>query len=252
MPREKISLSRTTKKLSDLKFLLVGSSGCGKTHFCGTYTKGPLHVYSFDPHGHLTLLKSENKAITVDSFLDTDLDKAQAYRNFATTWNKDLAEGYFQQLADQNGILVLDSLSTLSQAIMDEVLRTAKIEKPSLKIISQDLWGQQSQIIKHVIREVNALPCMAIMTAHEELVTDSSGTTKYYPLTTGKLKTQIGLYFSEIYCFRNVGRERRLDFHPDSTHPVQKTRIFPETMSGITNPSLDKLVEQYMLEAVPS
>lgn len=251
MARERTQLSTMTKSPSDLKFLLVGPSGCGKTHFLGTYTAGPIHVYCFDPKGHLTLLKSKNPNITIDQLIDEDLDKAEAYRNFAKTWNKDASEGLFKYLAENNGILAVDSLSTMSQAILDEVLRTARLDKPGLKIISQDLWGQQSQIIKHTIREFNALPCMGVMTAHEELVTDSNGVTRYYPLTTGKLKTQIGLYFSEIYCFRNVGKERRLDFHPDSTHPVQKTRIFPETMSGITNPSLDTLVQKYLTAEMP-
>ena len=50
------------KRKFDLKFLLTGNSGSGKTHFTATYTKGPIHYYMFDRGGEKTVEKIAGKS----------------------------------------------------------------------------------------------------------------------------------------------------------------------------------------------
>ena len=108
------------------------------------------------------------------------------------------------------------------------------------------------RFLKHIIREINALPCCAIMTAHEELIQDkNTGAVKYFPLVTGKLRTQIGLYFSEVYTLSVAGSKRTVTFKPSGERPAQKTRIYKEDVGSIVNPTMDKIIESYMLNPIP-
>lgn len=241
--RERTALANLSPAQVPLKFLLVGTSGSGKTHLIGTYTQGPIHVYSFDPGGILTLKKSANPNITYDEFIDQDIEIAKAYTAFAKTWNSDQKEGLFQDLAKSNGILVIDSLSTLSQAALDYVVMMEKLAGKKVDIISPKLWGQQMVIIKQVIRELNALPCMAICTAHELIMKDeAAGTIRYYPLVTGNLRDQVGLYFSEVYGLSQTKKGTTITFFPSYARPVLKTRIFRSLQESLDNANLDTII----------
>jgi len=50
-------------KSFNIKFLLCGNSGSGKTDLCARYTKGPVHFYMFDKGGEKTI----EKIITISS-----------------------------------------------------------------------------------------------------------------------------------------------------------------------------------------
>lgn len=227
------------------KFLIYGASGSGKTHLIGSYTKGPILFYGFDPGGSLTLLKSANKEIYVNDFIDKDVYRPHAYVDFANAWNKDEALGLFQHLADNNGLVVIDSITTLSDAIMAEVTSKNDKVKNGDPPMQQD-YLKQMTILHHIIRELNALPCAAICTAHEELVKDeATGSTTMYPLLTGKLRSKLGLYFSEVYSLNSGPKGRQLRTCPDGRYKQDKSRIFPADMEQIPNPTLDYIYDYY-------
>ena len=72
------------KRYFNLKFLLTGNSGSGKTHFTATYTKGPLHYYLFDKGGEKTVEKimGSRNDITIDNFSADSLLFSDFWRTF--------------------------------------------------------------------------------------------------------------------------------------------------------------------------
>jgi len=113
------------KRIFDLKFLLTGNSGSGKTHFTATYTKGPLHYYMFDKGGEKTIEKiSKNRTdITLDNFSHDDM----LFSDFWRTFQEDEKAGLFEWLKEQSGMLVLDSLTNANKKAIHEIEKKSGI-----------------------------------------------------------------------------------------------------------------------------
>lgn len=240
--------------LFDLKFLLVGDSKSGKTHFTGTYTKGPIHYYMFDPGGEKTLHKlNKNRNPGCEITIDKFSIKNDSYTTFWKQLQQDEKDGFFQEMADRNGLLVLpDSLSTLNDMVLEEVAKKNKrtltsLEKP---LRSQD-WGMIGQWLKELTNAINEMPCAVISIAHLLIETDKEGTVLgRYPYMATKMRTRMGLYYDEIYLLDMRGTKRKLVFHEKAKFQAG-SRIFLAkdieidngTNNGIT---MDELATAYL------
>ena len=82
-PPNKQKLAERERKF-DLKFLLTGNSGSGKTHFTASYTMGPIHYYMMDRGGEKTIekLSKNRKDITIDNFSSNDVLFSDFWKQF--------------------------------------------------------------------------------------------------------------------------------------------------------------------------
>lgn len=228
----------------DLKMLVYGAPKCGKTHFAGTYTKGPIRSFSFDPGGHRTLLKSSNEDIQVSEYKSgtTSGKRPTAWEDFLQEVRQLNAEGFFEELAEQSGLVLLESTTTMADAIMDYVqyakgtLWKGDTKNPP----TQPEWGQAGIIMKTWIQHFMAAPCAVMFTAHTRTDKDEiSGEMFGFPTTTGKkLGPTQGLYFDEIYYMKPQGSRFYLYTRTPTIFQAGTRLDLPDK---IENPSLDKI-----------
>lgn len=235
----------------DLKFLLWGRSGTGKTYLPATYTKGPIHYYFFDPGGHKTLIRAFRdghthvEKHTYDYFIEEQrkpgLPNPKAWSNFFAKFCKDAESGLFNKLAEESGILVVDSLSSAADACLDHVLKmNARLGK-SIRV--QD-WGSLTSLMKEFIRYLNFLPCSVVLTAHEADIKDENGNViKIVPSIAGQLKERISLWFDEVWRYQMMAGKRRLNFVGTNVWE-SKSRIF--TAPYMENLSMDDIYTAYV------
>ncbi len=239
----------TTDPKFDLKFLLVGGSGSGKTHLCGTYTQGPVHFYMIDPGGEKTLRKllpgrPAISPITIEYFSLQD-------HHFTDIWKQlqaDAKAGFFEELASQNGLLVLpDSLTTLSIMITRDIAKKHNRDLKSAdknKIMRIQDWGVLGAYLRELISVINDLPCAVAATAHLHNDTDSQGSIiGRAPLVSGNLKYTMGLFFDEVYLLENKGNNRNIHFK-ETNHFQAKTRTF--TDKTVKNVTMDDIATAYL------
>ncbi len=242
----KLPLTETNKAF-DLKFLLVGASGVGKTHLCATYTGGPIHFYMTDPGGHKTLHKlnknrPECSPITIDSFNFRN----QSFQEIWKLLQKDAKEGFFERMAEQRGLVVLpDSFTTLSMIATDEI---AKKHGRSLTNLATAMriqdWGVLGAWMKEFVAVINDLPCAAVSTAHIHIDTDENGNvTGRAPLISGRLKYTMGSFFDEVYLIERRGANQILHFKEVNKFEA-KTRTFTE--KSVKNVTLDQIAQAYL------
>jgi len=230
----------------DLKFLLVGDSGSGKTHLCATYTAGPVHFYMLDPGGEKTLYKL-NKSRPDGAPLTWDElpERTTTWQAFWRTFQKDEKDGLFKELADKNGVVVIDSLSAASDMVVRDVaaLNNRKLDSQQAPMRIQD-WGQASQWLKTLISVANDLPCAVIITAHLYVEKDqtSGDIVARYPMVTGAMRSTLGRFFDEVYLLAPVGSNFNIYFKEFQKFNA-KSRHFA-TRSG-KNLTLDQIAEAY-------
>jgi hypothetical protein len=231
----------------DLKFLFVGDSGAGKTHFCGTYTLGPVHFYMTDPGGEKTLHKiNQNRPKGCEISIDVFNPRSTTFSAVWATIQKDEKDGFFTSFAERNGLVVLpDSLTSLNSMILQEVVkknnRSLLDESKAMRI--QD-WGQLIQWIKAFVGVINDLPCAVAATAHLQTETGESGQVqKRYPNINGRYATSIGVDFDEVYLLEAFGKKRRIYFTERNLFSA-KSRVFSNQF--VEDITLDDLAKAYM------
>ena len=145
-PPNKKKLAERERKF-DLKFLLTGNSGSGKTHFTASYTMGPIHYYMMDRGGEKTIekLSKNRKDITIDNFSSNDV----LFSDFWKQFQIDEEAGLFDWLAENKGMLVLDSLTNANLKAIKEIAKKAGVTPSGIgKKIDNKLgmapphWGQ--------------------------------------------------------------------------------------------------------------
>lgn len=233
-----------SERVFDLKCLFTGDSGSGKTHFTGTYSKGPTHYYMFDPGGEKTLEKPglfDLSLKTMDKFVDKDPRKPKAFDNFWAQLQQDEKDGFFEEMAAKQGLLVFDSGTTISQAIVD---RVGKLNNFPAKWEFKH-WGQVTSTLLEFIRVINSLPCAAVLTTHLKEVKNAEGNLiEYKPLLTGQLAQTVGIYFSEYWVFKRNGDKTTVHFSGTGLNPAS-SRIMTEAKAE--NITFDDVYDMYML-----
>lgn len=248
MPKQLLS---DTKRIFDLKFLVAGLSGTGKTHLCATYTAGPVHFYMIDPGGEKTLAKLNNNRapgceITIDKFSIRD----NKYSDFWNQLIKDEKEGFFKEMSERSGLVVLpDSLTSAATMAQNEVAKKNKrsLTEPGIdgkKGMRIQDWGQLGQWMKELVAVMNDLPCAAAMPAHLFVETNDDGViTGRYPMMPGQFRTSMGLYFDEVYLLENLGSTRAIHFVEKGKFQA-KSRIF--TPKSVKNITLQEIADAYI------
>lgn len=244
----KTKLSARQRKF-DLKFLLTGNSGSGKTHFTATYTKGPIHYYQFDKGGEKTVEKLIGKRdnITIDDFSKNDI-------LFSTFWQQFQQDGeaeFFDYLAEQNGLLVLDSLTNANQKAIMEICKKSNVTPSGIgkkldnkKGMSQPHWGQLLNWMSTLVTSLQELPCAVAVTVHlHTLMNSNQEVVARYPAVNGQFRQLLACDFDEAYLLTTKGSKRKI-FFTEKLSFEAKSRVFD--MPYVENITLDQLAKAYL------
>lgn len=201
---------RFQSKRESFNALLMGDAGTGKTYSLRT-AKKPVLIHSFDPGGHVSLREviGHEQGIFVDNrFQQEDPVNPTAYRLWEDEFHKLRQQNFF----DHVGTYVIDSITTWSEALMNEILKQngrkgrlgkgkfyhgkgSNINVPELRdyMVQMRTIGQELGICC-------ALNCDFIAIAHIETTKDEvTGRVETGPMVTGKLSQRLPLLFDEIY-----------------------------------------------------
>lgn len=242
----KTKLQESARKF-DLKFLLTGAPGSGKTHLCGTYTGGPTHFYMLDPGGEKTLWKllpdrPESAPITLDRFSIRN----DRYAEFWKKLQQDEREGFFNDMAEQNGLVVLpDSLTAANEMALAEVARKNQrtLTDSSKPMRIQD-WGILAAWIKELVSVINDLPCAVATIAHlQEQYNEDGAVIKRLPQITGKFANVIGNKFDEVYLLETFGSKYKIHFKEKGGFEAKSRWI---TTNSVADTTMNKIAEAYM------
>lgn len=221
----------------NLRFLIYGGSGTGKTYSLRT-AKKPIFVDSFDPEGAVALqdLAKQGLAIIETSYEDEDAKKPTAF----AAWDKNFDQLVQSKFFEKIGTYVLDSATTWAQAALNVIL--AKAGRTG-GIPQQNDWYPQMVLIENSLRRIMQLPCDVVFICHDDVLKDEiTGKVMRAPLLTGKAKKRIPLLFGEIFYAHTTrsskGTEYKWLLSRDSTNEARSR------MKGLTHQPVEDMVEQ--------
>lgn len=196
MAQELAEKYKNDRKQTSFNLLLLGEMGSGKTFLIRTARK-PVHIDSFDPGGSKGLSDFIAAGdIIVDSRYESEKPlKPFAFAEWKTVMDSRIRSGYFNHI----GTYVLDSSTTWSKAIMNDILKKAGLAGTSPRFTKD--YQPQKTAIENAIYEMLDLPCDFILTGHLEPFTDEadSGRTRFRYMTTGKGALVIPTLFDEVW-----------------------------------------------------
>jgi len=237
------------QRIFNLKFLLTGNSGSGKTHFTATYTKGPLHYYLFDKGGEKTVEKimGSRNDITIDNFSADSL----LFSDFWRTFQEDEKNGLFQWLKEQSGMLVLDSLTNANKKAIHEIEKKSGItpsgigKKIDMKMgMAPAHWGQLLNWMSTLVSSLQELPCAVAVTVHlHTLMNSDQEVVARYPAVNGQFRQLLAADFDEAYLLTTQGTKRQI-FFTEKLAFEAKSRVFD--MPKVEGISMDQLAVAYL------
>ena len=224
--------AKDTKDIGRPKFLLLGSSGSGKTSQILTLP-GKTFCYLFDPAALATL---KGHDIDYELFLPTRVstsavslskgksdpkseeDASLLYVKWEKDSDKKMKSGFF----DEYDNICFDSFTTFSDMVMDRIL---KLNGRAGQFPQQDDWGCQMQTITNVVRTYASMNKVILFTAHEEFKQDKdSGRMLNIILLTGRLRVKLPLLFSEMLHTECVSTASDIKYQiqtrPDRMNPA--------------------------------
>lgn len=248
MPPNKQKLANKERKF-DLKFLLTGNSGSGKTHFTATYTSGPIHYYMFDKGGEKTIEKIASKRtdITLDNFSSNH----QLFSDFWHQFQQDEKDGLFNWLAENSGLLVLDSLTNANLKAIEEIAKKAEVtpsgigKKINMKLgMAPPHWGQLLNWMTTLVSTLQELPCAVAVTVHlHTLMNSNQEVVGRYPAVNGQFRQLLACDFDEAYLMTCQGTKRQI-FFTEKLSFEAKSRVF--SMPKVEDVTLDQLAKAYL------
>ena len=244
----KTKLSAKQRKFN-LKFLLTGNSGSGKTHFTATYTQGPIHYYMMDKGGEKTIEKliKNREDITIDNFSQN----AVLFSDFWKQFQIDAENGFFDHLAENQGLLVLDSLTNANQKAIYEITKKSGVTPSGIgtkldnkKGMSQPHWGQLLNWMTTLVTSLQELPCAVAVTVHlHTLMNSEQHVVARYPAVNGQFRQLLACDFDEAYLLTTQGIKRKI-FFTEKLNFEAKSRVFD--MPYVENITMDQLSQAYL------
>jgi hypothetical protein len=251
-PPNKTKLSSKQRKF-DLKFLLTGNSGSGKTHFTATYVDGPIHYYLFDKGGEKTIEKimGNRTDITIDDFSDSKIQFSDFWKQFQV----DEKVGLFKWLAENSGLLVIDSLTSANRKAITEISKKSNITPSGIgkkldmkKGMAPAHWGQLLNWMTTLVTSFQELPCAGAVTAHLHILMNSDHeVVARYPAVNGQFRQLLATDFDEAYLLTTKGSKRQIYFTEKMSFGA-KSRVFD--MDKIANITMSDLAKAYLTKKI--
>lgn len=179
---------------SKRNFLLVGDSGSGKTR-CAATAPAPIVHHCFDPGGWNSIQQDIEKGRVISrNFSCEDPEQPSQYAAWEKEFNQLNRDGLFNEI----GTYVLDSATTFSDSLMNQILENNKRRGQIPQL--QDYQQQISFLIK-CFRQILLLPCTVVITGHlDQKQDETTGRIVTGMLITGRANKKLPLLFDEVYC----------------------------------------------------
>lgn len=204
--------------------LCYGKSGTGKTTFASTFPKP--YIFDFD-NG---MLSQRGKDIEYDTY---------------TSWKA--CELKLQELEKScpYETLIIDSVSTMQEYMMQEILSVNKRVIPTLHE-----WGRLVDWLQDLFMRITKMSHNIVVTAHEQVLQDEvSSEILVLPLIVGKkMPGQIPLWFDEVYRAQVArGQQGKPLYQMITTADVRYTA---KSRLGVLQPVEDNLTFDKIMEKV--
>jgi len=226
MPSLKDHHSNTTTKL-----LFVGDSGAGKTGALASLAAAGFKVRILDLDNGVDVLRDllTNGNYTKDAINNVEyVTLTEPMKNAggklipakASVWQRvagmlgdwkdgDINHGSITTWDDQT-VLVLDSLTMLSDAALSYILAmNGRLGQHP----HQADWGLAQALVENLLRMLydEGVKCNVIINCHIKPMGDDNGPERYYPNTLGKaLPPKVGRYFNTVLLAQSSGRGSNL------------------------------------------
>lgn len=188
-------LSLTEIGAAHFKALIYGSTGVGKSVFCGA----SQYLRTF--------------------FIDVDIGIDSVRANPTTRWDlvhvaqvrcqADFFKAYdfIEANCSQYDLVVVDTVTELQRLILQELVGASSIKK---MYADQRDWGTILLVMEHFARKFRGLPLHVIWTAHEnhELDPDTQRY-MYVPSFQGQFKMQYGKHFGNIARYQLFDEQKK-------------------------------------------
>jgi len=193
-------------KMTDLKTLLIGEPGAGKTCFSTSF---PTPIYSFDFDGKINSAARHHDAARIDE-IECDSYRAGGFDEAAPIF--DLFDERFNALeaASKKGQLqyktvILDSLTPFGDILLKACMKRFPTNRVRPQMPSQSDYHTLSLEFKNYLNRFLALKANIVVTAHIQIMKDDyTGEILRMAQTVGsKLPKWLPTIFEEVYrCYR--------------------------------------------------
>ena len=242
------------------KLLFVGDSGAGKTGALASLAAAGYKVRILDLDNGVDVLRdlltsdryTKDAVNNVEYVTITEPMKNQGGKLIpakASVWQRttgmlgDWKDGTANLGSittwDSNSVLVIDSLTMLSDAALSYILAmNGRLGQHP----HQADWGLAQALVENLLRMLydESVKCNVIINCHIKPMGDDSGPERYYPNTLGKaLPPKVGRYFNTVLLAQSSGRGQNL-----------KRQIFTTSQGTIEckNTAPSKVAQSYPLE----
>lgn len=243
------------------KLLFVGDSGAGKTGALASLAAAGYKVRILDLDNGVDVLRDllANGKYPKDSISNVDyVTLTEPMKNVggklipakASVWPRltsmlaDWVDGDTKLGSittwDNNCVVVLDSLTMLSDAALSYILAmNGRLGQHP----HQADWGLAQALVENLLRMLydESVKCNVIINCHIKPMGDDNGPERYYPNTLGKaLPPKVGRYFNTVLLAQSSGRGANL-----------KRQIFTTSQGTIEckNTAPSKVAQSYPLES---
>jgi hypothetical protein len=200
-----------------LTLLLKGPPGTGKTTKAAHFPKPVFFNFDNNLSGLKKLpdaIRKEIRVVNPQVKDGKELDSASMWDNFVAQLTIVLEDPHVRTV-------VIDSLTTLAERLMDKVVGTSN---PTVQV-TQKHWGDFGKYLKWLADEVLCNPALdknIIFIAHEQSEKDDASGKVFYNLSIGgKMKSNFDLYFSNswrCYCLQTMGNPTEYRVRTAATH----------------------------------
>ncbi len=210
----KVTANYETNKSKKADIIVIGHSGVGKTHLLRTCPQ-PVYVDSFDKGGSRGVLSDmiDQGRIAVDDRWEIDDGlNPTAFKGWDDNFTRLMRSNFF----DSIGTYAVDSMTSLSDAIMRKVLKDAG--RANKKPDFYEDYPAHHRIIRDAIMMIWSLPCYTILTGHIDVMQDSiTGGIISSLMLPGKSAAKVPIHADEVYILEvketKEGLERTLLTH---------------------------------------
>jgi len=235
----------------NLSILLWGAPGSGKTCFAGSYTKGPIHFYTADPQGTTVLrhvVGDNHHEVTEDVFTDAEHGPGKTYPAFWKQMQEDEKNGVWKDLYEREGLLVIDSYTTMENYLVEyvagKVLGKKQKEGGAFDIQRQD-WPTVSSYVLAFFKGISKIPCATVVICHEKSIQDGENAVFWRPTILGQQAEAAPRWFSEFAhtsLNQNMGLILQVQGNPKTP---ASSRLFDSKKKRLINPTMDTFYKAF-------
>lgn len=241
------------EKLDDIQkpvtLLLKGDSGTGKTHKAAQFPRPVFFNWDNNLSGLRKLSSEIRGAVRIIDPRRNDEGPVKA----VDVWGNFVKQLEKVGTDDSVGTIVLDSLTTMAEALFDKILKS---DDPAKSVEIQQ-WGEFSRYIKWLGESLlcaNDLDKHVVILAHEQVMVEKiTGRVRYFLSIGGQTKSNFDLYFTD--CWRSYTKPAKsgsgveywirtlatdyhtakvsLDLPPDFQWDTEKDKIMKQLEEGL-------------------